>query len=82
MSRGPEAEGGFSNAVEDVSGDLGPSNPFLDDSEGSGSEGLDVTDGLSNHTHRVEGDLLERDYLRISTGNISFKSLKLFHTLK
>lgn len=85
MSRGPEAnaegEGGLRG--EDVDSDINTSDLFLDN-EGSGSGGFNVSDIFSSRapTQSLSGDLLELDYLRISAGNISFKSLKQSHTEK
>lgn len=52
------------------------------DNEGSGSGGFDPSDILSTGRGNQEPveDLSELDYLRISTGNISFKSRKVSHT--
>ncbi|KAG7496309.1 hypothetical protein JOB18_016554 [Solea senegalensis] len=50
------------------------------DNEGSGSGAFnlpDVVSADSTKSPRLSEDLLELDYLRISTGNISFKSMKL-----
>ncbi|XP_038587738.1 uncharacterized protein LOC119912569 [Micropterus salmoides] len=69
---------------EDVDSDTNTSDLFLDH-EGSGSGGFNMFDVLSADTTESQGlseDLLELDYLRISTGNISFKSMKLSHAEK
>ncbi|XP_039996166.1 uncharacterized protein LOC120797021 isoform X2 [Xiphias gladius] len=57
---------------------------FLDN-EGNGSGIFNQSDVLPTDTTKTQGfseDLLELDYLRISTGNISFKSVKLSHAEK
>nr|XP_019950945.1 PREDICTED: uncharacterized protein LOC109634698 [Paralichthys olivaceus] len=57
---------------------------FLDN-EGSGSGAFNVSDVLSADSPQSQGlseDLLELDYLRTATGNISFKSVKLFQPEK
>lgn len=85
LSRGPKAnaegDGGFRG--EDVDSDINTSDLFLDN-EGSGSGGFNMSDIFSSRTpsQRLGGDLLELDYLRISAGNISFKSMKQSHTEK
>ncbi|KAL6118553.1 uncharacterized protein ACO6RY_03339 [Pungitius sinensis] len=60
---------------------------FFQDNEGSGSGGFDESDDGSGESSpdNAEGrgldeDLAELEYLRISTGNISFKSMELPHT--
>ncbi|XP_036968616.1 uncharacterized protein LOC119027485 [Acanthopagrus latus] len=86
-SRGPEDEVDLSSvemnksAVRDVGddGDMKTSDLFLD-SEGSGSGGLFMYDAFSADPTKIQGvgeDLLELDYLRTSTANITFKSMKL-----
>lgn len=96
-SRGPgahaEDEGkDFSRAEENKLGvrsegadsDMKASDLFLDD-EGSGSGAFNMSDVFSTHATKSQGlseDLLELDYLRVSTGNISFQSMKLSHTEK
>ncbi|XP_042256970.1 uncharacterized protein LOC121889230 isoform X2 [Thunnus maccoyii] len=62
-----------------VDSEVKTSNLFLD-TEGSGSAAFDLSDILSTAStgsQALDEDLLELDYLRISTGNISFKSMKL-----
>lgn len=52
------------------------------DYEGSGS-GFNMSDAFDTTKSKGLGeDSLELDYLRISTGNVSFKSMKLSHTEK
>ncbi|XP_073331355.1 uncharacterized protein [Pagrus major] len=91
-SRGPEDEVDFSSVEMNKSGvrnegddsDMKTSDLFLDN-EGSGSGGFDMSDVFSADPTKTQGvgeDLLELDYLRISTGNISFKSTKLSPTEK
>lgn len=76
-SRSPEAH---TDGEED--GDMSSSDLFLDN-EGSGSEAFNTSDVFSSRmSQRLGGDLLELDYLRISTGNISFKSVKQSHAEK
>lgn len=82
-SRHPEANS--ENETEDFSGkeednELKTLDSFLD-SEGSGNGGFDLPDVLSADSGRAAPgeELSELDYLRISTGNISFKSMKLSH---
>ncbi|XP_035530828.1 uncharacterized protein LOC118337826 [Morone saxatilis] len=87
-SRGPKAqkegEEEYLSSVEEnkrrseeVDSDVKTSGLFLDDEgSGSGSGGFIVSS--STNTTKSQGlseDLFELDYLRISTGNISFKSL-------
>lgn len=82
MSKSPEDEGEDFSSVKGV--DLKTSDLFLD-GEGSGSGGFNVPDVFSADTTKSQGgsdDLLELDYLRISTGNMSFKSMKLAHADK
>ncbi|XP_031154163.1 uncharacterized protein LOC116048983 isoform X1 [Sander lucioperca] len=56
---------------------------FFLDNEGSGSGAFDMSDVLSTDTSQGHSeDSLELDYLRISTCNISFKSMNLSHTEK
>ncbi|XP_054457662.1 uncharacterized protein LOC129093619 [Anoplopoma fimbria] len=83
-SRGHEAveENKLPVRSEGVGDDMKTSDLFLDN-EGSGSGGFDVADVLSATTIKSQGfseDLSELEYLRISTGNISFKSMNLSHT--
>ncbi|XP_041634696.1 uncharacterized protein LOC121504132 [Cheilinus undulatus] len=49
---------------------------FLDN-EGSGSGDLNMFDVFSTKSNRLSEDLLELDYLRISAGNVSFKSMNV-----
>nr|XP_046236268.1 uncharacterized protein LOC124054378 isoform X2 [Scatophagus argus] len=62
----------------EVDSDMNTSGLFLDN-EGSGSGGFTVFSTDTTGQGPSE-DLLELDYLRISTGNMSFKSMKLSHT--
>ncbi|KAK9524766.1 hypothetical protein VZT92_017134 [Zoarces viviparus] len=78
-SRGPEEveENKMAVGSEEVDYDAETSD-FLLGNEGSGSGGFDVSDVLSTAATKSQGlseDLLELEYLRISTGNISFKSM-------
>ncbi|CAK6952892.1 uncharacterized protein LOC121889230 isoform X1 [Scomber scombrus] len=52
------------------------SNLFLD-TEGSGSAGFDILSTDPTGSQALSEDLLELDYLRISTGNVTFKSMKM-----
>lgn len=77
------AEGRNRENNTEVKGDF---DAFLDN-EGSGSGAFDPSDVFSNVTTvqpspKVSEDLLELDYLRLSTENISFKSVKLSHAEK
>ncbi|XP_068569970.1 serine-rich adhesin for platelets-like [Cebidichthys violaceus] len=83
-SKGPEdiEENKMAVGSEDVDDDKKTSDFFLDN-EGSGSGGFNVSDVLSTAATKSQGlseDLSELEYLRISTGNISFKSMTLAHT--
>lgn len=86
-SRGPEDEVDFGSvemnksAVRNEGDDSDMKTPdlFLD-SEGSGSGGLNMYDAFSADPTKSLGvgeDLLELDYLRTSTANVTFKSMKL-----
>lgn len=77
------AEGKNRENNTEVKGDF---DAFLDN-EGSGSGAFDPSEVFSNVTTvqlspKVNEDLFELDYLRLSTENISFKSVKLSHTEK
>lgn len=76
-SQSPEAH---TDGEEANDGDVTTSDLFLDN-EGSGSGGFNTSDVFSSRpmSQRLGGDLLELDYLRISAGNISFKSMKQSH---
>ncbi|XP_023276584.1 uncharacterized protein LOC111665743 isoform X1 [Seriola lalandi dorsalis] len=96
-SRSPEANAkdeveDFSSAGEmqfglksrEYDGGMKTFDAFLDNEE-SGSGVFNLSDVLPTDTTESQGlgeDSLELDYLRISTGNISFKSMKLSHTEK
>ncbi|XP_044040728.1 uncharacterized protein LOC122870533 [Siniperca chuatsi] len=95
-SRGPEAhaeddkedfssveENNLGVRSEDVYSDMKTSDLFLDN-DGSGNGGFNIS-VFSADTTKSQGlseDLLELDYLQISTGNISFKSMKQSNTEK
>lgn len=77
VSRGPEAhaegEAGFSSVEENklaIGGGEADSDADAPDRDEEGSGG----------SLKLSGDLLELDYLKISTGNISFNSVKQSHT--
>lgn len=80
VSQSPEAH---TDGEEAIDGDMTTSDLFLD-AEGSGSGGFNTSDVFSSHpmSQRLSGDWLELDYLRISAGNISFKSMKPSHAEK
>lgn len=79
-SQSPEAH---TDGEEAINGDMTTSDLFLDN-EGSGSGGFNTSNVSPSHpmTQRLSEDLLDLDYLRISAGNISFKSMKQSHTEK
>lgn len=65
-----------------VDSEMKTSDLFLD-IEGSGSADFDLSDILSTDSTGIQAlgeDMLELDYLQISTENISFKSMKLSHS--
>ncbi|XP_034532262.1 uncharacterized protein LOC117807211 isoform X2 [Notolabrus celidotus] len=83
-SRGPEEDklGDFSGVEENkmdirsTDTDLKTSDSFQD-MEGSGSGDLNPFDVFSTKSNGFSDDLQELDYLRISAGNVSFKSMNV-----
>lgn len=79
-SRSPGANAGGDGGTHDASdSDVSMSQLFLD-SEGSGSGSFNTSDVSPNES--LSKDSSELDYLRISVGNTSFKSMNQSHTEK
>lgn len=79
-SRSPEANTGSDGGPHDANdSDVSMLRLFLD-SEASGSGGFNTSDVSPNES--LGKDLSELDYLRISAGNTSFKSMNQSHTEK